>query len=116
MVGVVSWLAISLSVLEDASKDVENEVSSHVGIEEGIDLVIIQLTIFKKLYQSEGVGIVACDKTNAVNCHEGAKKGCGMDQNVLEETESKDSEDEGSTDGEAPEACITIHLVKECII
>lgn len=64
----------------------------------------------------EWILIVPSDKTNTIDSHEWTKDSSWMDENMIEEEESKDSEEKSNSKSETPETDLTVHFVEEWVV
>ena len=93
-----------MSVLNEHTKDVKDEVSSHVSIVNGIDRA--QLTVFDKLLDCERIGVVAGNHSNSIAENERTEKGCCLNKDVIIETDSKGATDKSNSDLPCPVSCL----------
>ena len=114
LIGVVMRVAILLSVLEEHTQEVKGEVACHVSVEDRVD--VVNLVISDHLHYGEGVGVVTGNKTDAEDSHVRAQECGSVDQDVVPEAQREDTANKGNTNGETPEASLTIHLVHESVI
>lgn len=65
------------------------------------------------LCNCEWVLVVPSNHTNGLDSEICTSKSSGVDQDVVEEEQSENTEQESNTNCETPEATLTLHFIKE---
>lgn len=90
LIGIMIRVLALVVVLIKDTKNVQNEISAQVSIENRI--YGIKLSMLNQLNDGERVSVVASDQANAVYSHERAEDSGGVNENVVEEKQSEDTE------------------------